>query len=70
MRIIDQDKNETIVLQLPSGEQVTIKVCRIVKDAYDKPYKVRLGITAPRHISIHRSEVQAAIDAGKRRGEA
>ena len=53
MLVLSRKKNESIVVD----ENIVITVVEIRGD------KVRLGIQAPREISIHRSEVHDAIQA-------
>lgn len=52
MLVLSRKKNETIVI----GGNVTIVVTEI------RGYKVRLGVKAPKSVSVHRGEVQEAID--------
>lgn len=54
MLVLSRKKSETIVI---NNHEVTITVVEIRGD------KVRLGVEAPKDVSIHRGEVQAAIDA-------
>ncbi len=51
MLVLSRKKNESIVID----ERIVITVVEIRGD------KVRLGIEAPREVSVHRSEVLAAI---------
>jgi carbon storage regulator len=51
MLVLSRKKNESIVID----ERIVITVVEIRGD------KVRLGIEAPREVSVHRSEVYAAI---------
>lgn len=53
MLVLSRKKNESIVV----NDVIVITVVEIRGD------KVRLGIEAPREISIHRSEVYASIQA-------
>jgi carbon storage regulator len=53
MLVLSRKKNESIVID----DQIVITVVEIRVD------KVRLGIQAPREVSIHRSEVADAIRA-------
>lgn len=57
MLVLSRQRDETIMI----GDDVQITVVDIRGD------KVRLGITAPRHIQVHRKEVYDAI---KRENEA
>ena len=59
MLVLSRGRNETITI----GDDVTITVVDIRGD------KVRLGITAPDHISVHRQEVYEAIQREKRAAE-
>ena len=51
MLVLSRKKNETLVID----NQITITVIEIRGD------KVRLGITAPREVTVHRQEVWEAI---------
>lgn len=51
MLVLSRQRDETIMI----GDEVEITVVDIRGD------KVRLGITAPRHIKVHRKEVYDAI---------
>lgn len=51
MLVLSRFKDETIMI----GDDVQIQVVDIRGD------KVRLGITAPRHVQVHRKEVYDAI---------
>lgn len=53
MLVLSRKVNETIII----NDNITIMVVEVRGD------NVRLGITAPRDIPVHRSEVQAAIQA-------
>lgn len=55
MLVLSRKKNESIVI----NENIVITVIEIRGD------KVRLGIQAPRDVSIHRSEVYEAIQHGR-----
>lgn len=54
MLVLSRKRNESIVI----NENVTLVVVEIRGD------KVRLGIQAPEHVSVHRSEVWARIQEG------
>ena len=54
MLVLSRKKNESIIVD----DTIVITVVEIRGD------KVRLGIEAPREVSIHRSEVRDAIQAG------
>ncbi len=54
MLVLSRQRDETIMI----GDEVEITVIDIRGD------KVRLGITAPRHIQVHRKEVYEAIKRG------
>lgn len=51
MLVLSRKKEEALVI----GDDIVIKVVRIGAD------RVQLGITAPKHISINRQEVQEKI---------
>lgn len=56
MLVLSRKRNETIVLTLPGGDRVEIMLLDI------QGLKVRLGVEANNSVTIHRGEVQAAID--------
>jgi carbon storage regulator len=53
MLVLSRKRHETIVI---AGGEVVISIVEIRGD------KVRIGIEAAKDISVHRGEVQAAID--------
>jgi len=53
MLVLSRKKNESIVID----ESIVITVVDVRGD------KVRLGISAPREVPVHRSEVHAAIQS-------
>ncbi|HID24750.1 MAG TPA: carbon storage regulator CsrA [Planctomycetaceae bacterium] len=55
MLVLSRKKDETIII----GDHIKIMVIDIRKD------KVRLGIEAPRDVSVHRREVYEAIQREK-----
>jgi len=56
MLVLSRQRDETVVI----GDDIEIKIVDIRGD------KVRLGITAPPHISVHRKEVYEAIQKENR----
>ena len=54
MLVLSRKKNEKIVI---AGGEIVLTIVEIRGD------KVRLGIDAPRDISVNRGEVQAAMDS-------
>lgn len=65
MLVLSRKREERIALRIPGGtvippEGLPIEVC-IVDIRGDK---VRVGLTAPECVSIHRQEVQDVIDRG------
>ena len=52
MLVLSRKASEEILI----GDDVVVTVVRI------EAYKVRLGISAPKDVSIHRREVKEAID--------
>ncbi len=56
MLVLSRQRDETIMI----GDDIEIKIVDIRGD------KVRLGITAPTHIPVHRKEVYDAIQAENR----
>ena len=63
MLVLSRHRDESIVIAPGTPEEIVITVVDIRHD------KTRLGITAPAHITVHRSEVQAAIEAENRQRE-
>lgn len=59
MLVLSRKKNETIVID----DTIEITVVEIRGD------KVRLGINAPKEVSVHRLEVKEAIDREKQRAQ-
>ena len=59
MLILTRKKNERVMI----GDDITIMVIDIRGD------KVRLGITAPREVEVHREEVYYEIKRKRERGE-
>ena len=55
MLVLSRQKEESIII----GDDVEIKIVDVRGD------KVRLGITAPRSVSVHRKEVYEAIQKEK-----
>ncbi|MFC1676444.1 carbon storage regulator CsrA [Planctomycetota bacterium] len=58
MLVLSRQKDESIMI----GDDVEIVIVDVRGD------KVRLGITAPREISVHRREVYEAIQREKEKG--
>ena len=59
MLVLSRKKNETIVID----DKITVMVVEIRGD------KVRLGIQAPKEISVHRQEVWVAIHQEKQNAD-
>lgn len=55
MLVLTRKKNESVVI----GENIVVMVVQIRGD------KVRLGIDAPKEVSVHRREVYEAIKRGE-----
>lgn len=55
MLVLSRKKNESIVI----NNEITIVVVEIRGD------KVRLGVEAPRDMTVHRNEIQDKINAAK-----
>lgn len=56
MLVLSRKRNERIVI---AGGEIVLTIVEIRGD------KVRLGIEAPKDISVHRGEVQDAIERGE-----
>jgi carbon storage regulator len=61
MLVLSRKRSETIVI---ADGEIVLTVVEI------RGNKVRIGITAPRDISVHRGEVQEAIELEAREGAA
>ena len=59
MLVLSRQKDESIVI----GDDIEITIVDVRGD------KVRLGINAPREISVHRREIYDAIQREKQTGE-
>lgn len=59
MLVLSRKKNESIII----GDNISIVVVEIRGD------KVRLGIEAPREVSVHRNEVYEAIKREQKEGD-
>ena len=57
-----------LVVSRKKNEVVMIDGCIEIRIVSVRGDKVRLGITAPREIPVHRGEVQARIDEERRNG--
>ena len=60
MLVLSRQKDESIII----GDDVVVTIVDVRGD------KVRLGITAPKNISVHRREVYEAIQREKKEKEA
>ena len=58
MLVLSRHRNQSIIIRVPGGPEIKMQVVDIRGD------KVRLGITAPAEVSVHREEVQRAINGG------
>lgn len=62
MLVLSRKADESIIVRLPGGDIITFCVVEIRGD------KVRIGITAPKEIAVHRQEVYNQIH-GKEGGQ-
>jgi len=60
MLVLSRKKNESIVI----NDDIVVMVVEVRGD------KVRLGIEAPKEVTVHRSEVYEAIKRSEKPGEA
>lgn len=58
MLVLSRHHNQSIIATHSDGTKITFTIVDIRGD------KVRLGITAPVEVTVHREEVQRAIDGG------
>jgi carbon storage regulator CsrA len=56
--ILARNTDEQIIITTPGGTQIVVTVV----DFPECGRRVRLGIAAPRDVTIHRAEVQARVD--------
>ena len=56
MLVLSRKKNEAVVINGGTEQEITIVVVEIRGD------KVRLGVEAPKEMPVHRREVQETID--------
>ena len=56
MLVLSRKKDETIVLKTPNNEDIKITVVKI-----DNKNKVRIGIEAPRAVTVIRSELEQRV---------
>ena len=56
MLVLSREKGESIII----GDDIEIMICDI------RGGKIRLGITAPRQVSVHRKEIYETIQREKR----
>lgn len=59
MLVLSRQKNESIII----GDDVEVVIVDVRGD------KVRLGITAPKSVSVHRKEIYEAIQREKAEGK-
>lgn len=59
MLVLSRKIGEKIVITQTDGKPITVMVVSIERG------KVRLGVDAPREVTIYRSEIQDQIDAAK-----
>lgn len=52
MLVLTRKINEVVVITFPDGAEVKVKLLRIISDG-----KVRLGVEAPRDVTIMREEI-------------
>lgn len=58
MLVLSRHHNQSIIIRVPGGPEIKMQVVDIRGD------KVRIGITAPGEVTVHREEVQRAINGG------
>lgn len=56
MLVLSRLKDESIIITTPQGDKIEIVITEV------SGHKVRVGIEAARNISVHRKEVQDAIE--------
>ena len=60
MLVLSRVVGEKIIVTHPDGDQMTITLVEIWRGR-----KLKIGVTAPRSWTVHRDEVQRAIDTEK-----
>lgn len=60
MLVLSRKKGEGIVIKVPPSKEEQVVNIAVVEIRGDK---VRLGVDAQREVSVHRDEVQRAIDS-------
>jgi carbon storage regulator CsrA len=58
MLVLSRWSGQDIVMTLPDGQRIIVKVFKIIGD------KARIAIDAPGTVRVHRGEVQRMIDDG------
>lgn len=61
MLVLSRRCSESLVFTLPNGDRITVQVTEIKLTGH----AVRLGIDAPKDVTIHRKEIQDVIDREK-----
>lgn len=59
MLVLSRKKDEDIVIKIPDGRVITVKVVQIIAD------RVRLGVTAPADVEIQRGELMTQKEASR-----
>ena len=57
MLVLSRKVGETVIITAPDGTQIVLMLVEVRGD------KARIGIAAPRTYTVHRAEVQNAIDS-------
>jgi carbon storage regulator len=55
MLVLTRQLGKSLIITQPDGTQITVTVQEV------RGPQVRLGVEAPRHISVHRSEIHAEL---------
>lgn len=63
MLVLQREKNQHIDITLPDGRVITIQVVEFRQTQRSNKQAVRLGIEAPRDITVHRREITERIAA-------
>ncbi len=56
MLCLKRSVGEAVICRTPDGTEIRVEVIEIRGD------KVRLGVEAPREVTVHREEIQAKVD--------
>jgi carbon storage regulator CsrA len=67
MLVLSRKVEEAIIITIPDGRKIHLKVTSMRSNGKPLPEttKVRIGIDAPRDVTVHREEVQREVERGQ-----